>query len=159
MKLIGKECLVFVNDVTHPSDKEGVVIYLMLSPYALVPWAMKNYEIEKTGLVLHWIETENASSIREACYWVPHSLWSETEQVGNMLRTGAIREYLHLVLTARSVPKKSSNRKLRYHFCVDFQALYQVTKFDFHPLPLQDDVSSLAGRQYFSISDRHFGFW
>jgi hypothetical protein len=58
------------------------------------------------------------------------------------------------------VPKKSSDGKRKYRFCVDYRALNKVTKFDSYPLPLLEDAtSSLADSQYFSVLDCHSGFW
>jgi hypothetical protein len=83
------------------------------------------------------------------------------EQVDNMLNRGVIRESTSpWSAPAILVPKKSSDGKQKYRFCVDYRALNKVTKFDSYPLPLLEDASSsLAGSQYFSVLDCHSGFW
>jgi hypothetical protein len=58
------------------------------------------------------------------------------------------------------VPKKSSDGRPKYRFCVDFRALNAVTKFDSYPLPrFEETTSTLAGSKYFSVLDCYSGFW
>ena len=45
-------------------------------------------------------------------------------------------------------------------FCVDFRALNKVTKSNFYPLPLIDDILALLGQaKYFTSLDLKSGYW
>ena len=58
------------------------------------------------------------------------------------------------------VPKRSTDGKPKFRFCVDFRALNQVTKFDAYPLPVLEETSAtLHGSKYFSVLDCYSGFW
>jgi hypothetical protein len=150
------------DSLTHQSDEERAEIEPVLMRYAHVFHDEESGEFRKTDLVRHRIETGNAPPIRKAPYRVPHSLRGEMEeQVDNILNRGVIRESTSpWNAPAILVPKKSSDGKRKYLFCVDYRALNKVTKFDSYPLPLLEDAtSSLAGSQYFSVLDCHSGFW
>jgi hypothetical protein len=55
------------------------------------------------------------------------------------------------------VPKKSTDGKPKYRFCVDFCAL---NPFDGYPLPrFKKTTSTPAGSKYFSVLDCCSGFW
>ena len=64
------------------------------------------------------------------------------------------------VAPAILVPKKISDGKPKFRFCVDFRALNAVTKFDPYPLPRFDETNStLFGSKYFTFLDCYSGFW
>ena len=82
-------------------------------------------------------------------------------QVENMLDRGVIRES-RSPWSAPSilVPKKSLDGKPKFRFCVDFRALYFVTKFDSYPLPvIEETTSTLYGSKHYSVIDCFQGFW
>jgi hypothetical protein len=113
-------------------------------------------------VVEHRIITGDAQLIRKAQYRVPFALREEMEsQVQDMLKKGVIRESnspwsAPVIL----VPKKSTDGKPKYRFCVDFRALNALTKFDSYPLPrFEETTSTLAGSKYFSVLDCYLGFW
>jgi len=65
-------------------------------------------------------------------------------QVENMLQKGVIRENNSpWAVPAILVPKKRGpDGKQKFKFCVDFRALYSVTKFDSYPLPVFKEAPS-----------------
>jgi len=63
-------------------------------------------------------------------------------QVENMLQKGVIRESNSpWSAPALLVPKRSTDGKPTFRFCVDFRALNSVTKFDTNPLPIFDEAT------------------
>jgi hypothetical protein len=58
------------------------------------------------------------------------------------------------------VPKRSTDGKPKFRFCVDFRALKSVMKFDTYPLSVLDEpTSTLHGSKYYSVLDCYSGFW
>ena len=82
-------------------------------------------------------------------------------QIQQMLDKGVIRESKSpLCSPAILVPKRFTDGKPKFRFCVDFPPLNQVTKFDAYPLPvLEENSASLHGSKYFSVLDCYSGFW
>ena len=72
----------------------------------------------------------------------------------------SLSQALHPGSYAILVPKKSSDGRPKYRFCVDFRALNQVTQFDTYLLPIfEETVSTLHGSQFFSVLDCYGDFW
>jgi len=82
-------------------------------------------------------------------------------QLENMLAKRVIRESSSpWSAPAILVPKKSSDGKSKFRFCVDFRAFNAVTKFDPYPLPrFEETTSVLHGSKYFSVLDCYSGYW
>jgi len=82
-------------------------------------------------------------------------------QVENMLNKGIIRSCSSpWSAPAILVPKKTTDGKQKYRFCVDFRALNAATKYDPHPLPVfEETTSTLFGSKYFSVLNCYSGFW
>jgi hypothetical protein len=124
------------------------VIEPVLIRYAHIFHDDENNDFKSTNLVEHKIITGDAQPIRKAQYRVPFALRQEMEnQVKDMLKKGVIRESS----SPRSapvilVPKKSSDSRPKYRFCVNFRALNAVTKSDIYPLPrFKETTSTLPG--------------
>ena len=83
------------------------------------------------------------------------------DQIENMLKKEVIRESSSAwSAPAILVPKKTTDGKPKYRFCVDFRSLNAVTKFDPYPLPVfEETTSTLFGSRYFSVLDCYSGFW
>jgi transposase InsO family protein len=148
--------------LAHLSHAERKCIEPVLVKYAHVFHDEQSNEFRSSNVVEHRIETGNAPPIRKAQYRVPFALRDEMKsQVQNMLDKGVIRDSTSpWQAPAILVPKKSSDGKPKYRFCVDFRALNNVTKFDTYPLPLfEQTTSTLAGSKYFSVLDCYSGFW
>jgi len=119
-------------------------------------------EFKGTDLVEHRIITGDVRPVRKAQYRVPYALREEMEsQVRTMLKKGVIEPSTSPWNSpAILVPKKSTDGRPKYRFCVDYRALNKVTQFDTYPLPIfEETVSTLHGSQYFSVLDCYSGFW
>ena len=54
------------------------------------------------------------------------------------------------------VDKKDGSKR----FCVDFRKLFKITKTNFYPLPVIDDILALLGKaKYFTSLDLKSGYW
>jgi len=101
-------------------------------------------DFKETAVIGHQILVDNARPIRKPQYRIPYSLREEMKtQVENMLQKGVIRESNSLwSAPALLVPKRSTDGKPKFRFCVDFRALNSVMKFDTYPLPIFDKATS-----------------
>jgi len=119
-------------------------------------------DFKSTNVVVHKIETGDATPIKKAPYKTPFGLRQEmNRQVQNMLDKGVISSsHSPWSSPVVLVPKKSENGVLKYRFCMDFRALNAVTKYDSYPLPrFEETTSTLLGSKYFSVLDCYSGFW
>ena len=114
-----------------------------------------------TGVVEHEIPIGDAQPIRKPLYRTPYALREEMQrQVQKMLERNIRKNSSPWVAPAILVPKKISDGKPKFRFCVDFRALNAVTKFDPYPLPRFDETNStLFGSKYFTFLDCYSGFW
>jgi hypothetical protein len=146
----------------HLSDEERGVMEPVLSRYSHVFHLDENSPLKGTDLVKHQIVTGDTRPIRKAPYRVHFALRQKMEtQVKDMLKKGVIEpSQSPWGAPALLVPKKSSDGKPKYRFCVDLRALNKITTFDNYPLPVFDEtVSTLHGSRYFSVIDFNSGFW
>jgi len=146
----------------HLTRKERAVLEPILRKYRHVFHDDEAVEFKATDIVEHRIITGDARPIRKAQYRVPYPLREEMEgQVRTMLKEGVIEpSFSPWNSPAILVPKKSTEGRPKYRFCVDYRALKKVTQFDTHPLPVfEETVSNLHGTQYFSVLDCYTGFW
>jgi transposase InsO family protein len=159
----GFKCQKYLEEkLSHLNSSERAVIEPVLLRYSNIFHDDESNDFKSTDVVEHRIITGDAQPIRKAQYRVPFALREEMEsQVQDMLKKGVIRESnspwsAPVIL----VPKKSTDGKPKYRFCVDFRALNAVTKFDSYPLPrFEETTSTLAGSKYFSVLDCYSGFW
>ena len=115
-----------------------------------------------TAVIEHHIQVDNARPIRKPQYRVPYSLREEMKtQIENMFQNGVIRESnFPWAAPALLVPKRSTDGKPKFRFCVDFRALNSVTKFDTYPLRVFDAaISIFHSSKYYSVLDCYSGFW
>ena len=127
----------------HQSEDEKRTLEPVLLRYAHVFHEQTN-DFKGTTVIEHQILVDNARPIRKPQYRVPYSLREEMKtQVENMLQKGVIRESNSLwSAPALLVPKRSTDGKPKFRFCVDFRALNFVMKFDTYPLPIFDKATS-----------------
>jgi len=146
----------------HLPEHERAVMEPVLCKYKRVFHMNEDSPFQGTDLVEHRVITGDARPIRKAPYRVPFALREEMEtQVKDMLRKGGIEPSSSpWAAPAILVPKKSTDARPKYRFCVDFRALNNITQFDNYPLPLfEETVSTLHGSRYFSVIDLYSGFW
>jgi hypothetical protein len=115
-----------------------------------------------TDVIEHRIVTGDAKPVKRPQYKTPYALRPDLDrQVKAMLDKGVIEPSdspwsSPVVL----VPKRSTDDKPKYRFCVDFRALNALTRPDAYPLPVfTDTVSTLHGSRYFSVLDGYSGYW
>jgi hypothetical protein len=113
----------------HLAAAERSVIEPVLWKYRSVFHKEGSNDFPCTDLVEHRIITGDARPIKKRPYRVPFALREEMEtQIQDMLERNVIEESSSawsspVVL----VPKKSTDGKPKYRFCVDFRALNAVT--------------------------------
>ena len=117
---------------------------------------------KSTKLLVHELETGDATPVKKAEYKTPFALRQEiNRQVQKMLNKGVISlSYSRWSSPVVLVPKKSENGVPKYKFCLYFRALNAVTKNDSSPLPrFEETTSTLSGSKYFSLLECYLGFW
>jgi hypothetical protein len=105
--------------------------------YACIFHDDENNDFESTSIVVHKIETGDATPIKKAPYKTPFALREEmNRQVQKMLDKGLIRPSHSLwPSTGILVPNKSEIGIPKYRFCVDFRALKTVAKYNSYTAP------------------------
>ena len=146
----------------HLSEDDKRMLEPVLLRYAHVFHDEQTNEFKGTTVIEHQILVDNGRPIRKPQYRVPYSLREEMKtQVENILQKDVIRE-INSPWTAPAllVPKRSTDGKPKFRFCVVFRPLNSVTKFDTYPLLVFDEATStLHGFKYYSVLDCYSGFW
>ena len=122
-------------------------------------FACNPYDIGKTSLTAHDIETSDNVPFKVAPYRTP---WSERElvatEVKELLRHGIIRPSKSPWASPYLMVSKKGHSKKR--FCIDFRRLNSITRKDTFPIPRIDDCLDLLGNaKYFSTIDLASGYW
>ena len=144
------------------SHADRKIIEPVLIKYAGIFHDDEDNDFKSTNVVVHKIETGDATPIKMTPYKTPFSLRREMNRhVQKMLDKGVISpSHSPWSSPAVLVPKKSENGVPKYRFCVDFRAVNPVTKYDSYPLPrFEETTSTLSGSKYFSLLDCYLGFW
>jgi len=116
------------------------------------------YDIGRTNLVYHRIETGNHPPIRQPLRRQPDAYQDVIDtQVADMLRHGVIErsnsEWASNVVLAR---KKDGSMR----FCLDYRALNAITHQDSYPLPRIDScIDAVKNSTYFSTLDLRAGYF
>jgi len=116
------------------------------------------YDIGRTTLVKHEIDTGDAKPIKQNAYRAnPNNKILIKKEIDEMLKRGIIEPSLSSWSSpVVMVPKK--NGKMR--FCIDYRKLNSVTKKDNHPLPRIDELlDKFQGSKWFTSIDLKAGFW
>jgi len=148
--------------LAHLSHAERKILKPVLIRYAGIFHYDEDNDFKSTNVVVHKIETGDATPIKKAPYKTPFALRQEmNRQVQKMLNKRVISpSYSPWSSPVVLVPNKSENGVPKYRFCVDFRALNAVTKYDSYPLPrFEETTSTLSGSKYFSVLDCYSGFW
>ena len=121
-------------------------------------FAFSNYELGKTDLIQHHIETEGPP-IKQRPYRVSEKQRQCIEKhVNDMLERNIISESLSPWSSPVVLVPKGNSGETR--FCVDYRKLNKVTKRDSFPLPLiESTLDALGGSQYFTTLDLLSGYW
>jgi hypothetical protein len=144
----------------HLTAEERQLIEPVLIDYAHV-FHDEDNKFKCTDVIEHEIFSDT-KPIKRPPYRTPYALRDEMkEQVQKMLDQGVIRESNSpWSAPALLVPKRSSDGKPRFRFCVDCRALNAVTRFDSYPLPIfKETTSTLHGSRYLATRDCDSGFW
>ena len=126
----------------HLTRKDRTVLEHVLRKYRHLFHDDEAAEFQGTDFVEHKIKTGGVRPIRKAQYRVPYALREEMEgQVRTMLKKGVIEPSSSPWNSpAIFVPKKSTDGRPKYRFCVDYRALNKVTQFGTYPLPIFEET-------------------
>jgi predicted aspartyl protease len=142
---------------THLDDEQRKRTVDLLRSYEDI-FSQNEYDIGRTHLVEHTIDTGNNRPIRQSLRRHPIAhLDIIDQQVGEMLEHGIIEPaaspWASNVVLAR---KKDGSLRL----CVDYRNLNQITYQDTYPLPHMDTcLNTLQGASWFSTLDLRSGYY
>ena len=121
-------------------------------------FSMHDYDIGRTDLVYHRIDTGDHRPIRQTLRRQPAAYLDIIDkQVQDMLQHDVIEKsnspWASNVILAR---KKDGN----FRFCVDYRALNSITVQDAYPLPhIESCIDAVRGSVYFSTLDLRAGYF
>ena len=96
-------------------------------------FAESSYDIKKTGLIEHDIDTEGHGPIRNRAYRTPLKLQDELKRhLNEMIKNGIIEESQSPWTAPVLLVKKSNGNETR--FVTDYRALNKITKHNSWPL-------------------------
>ena len=126
------------------SRDERKVIEPVLLKYAGIFHDDESNDFKSTNVVVHKIETGDATPIKKVPYKTPFALREEMNRlVQKMLDKGVISpSNSPWSSPVFLLPKKSGTGIPKYIFCVDFRTLNAITKNDSYPLPRFEETTS-----------------
>ena len=115
-------------------------------------------EMGRTDLVQHYINTDDATPIKQrwysSTYFGHQTIQSE---IAKMLKLGIIEKSFGPWASPVVLVGKPNGT---WRFCVDYRKLNSVTKKDVYPLSrINDILDSLDGSSDFSTIDLFSGYW
>jgi len=130
-------------------------------------FSKSEYDIGRTHLVRHRIDTGDHPPFREQLRRHPMAYWPIIDQqVEEMLAHDIIEPTAspwasNVVLVKRKADDNTTNGNAgKVRFCLDYRRLNDVTRKDSYPLPrIEDCLSALGGARYFSTLDLRSGYW
>ena len=143
---------------TIKSLAEGQVeVKKLLVKFATV-FAKSDFDLGRTNIIKHTIETQHARPHREPPRRVPFHLQGDMDKaIDNMLAKDVI-EPSTSPWSAGVVLVKKKDGSMR--FCVDYRMLNAQTIRDAYPLPrVSECLDQLAGSSWFSTMDMCSGYW
>ena len=122
-------------------------------------FAESSYDIKKTGLIEHDIDTEGHGPIRNRAYRTPLKLQGELKRhLNEMIKNGIIQESQSPWAAPVLLVKKSNGNETR--FVTDYRALNKITKHNSWPLPRVEWILELLeNKKIFSTIDLASGFF
>lgn len=138
-------------------EKEKEALKEMLMEFQDV-FSKGDFDIGKTNLVKHTINTGDAAPIRQRYRRLPKSQQEEADtQIKDLLERGVIEPSSSPWASPIVLVKKKDGTT---RFCIDYRKLNSVTVKDAFPLPRIDDtLDALAGAKWFSTMDLASGYW
>jgi transposase InsO family protein len=117
-----------------------------------------DYDIGKTNVMKHGIDTGDARPIKSHAYKQPAHLRTEIDkQIEEMLEHGIIEPSKSPWASPIILVKKKNGQ---YRFCIDFRKLNELTRKDAYPLPRIDEIlDALGGAKIFTTLDLANGYW
>ena len=116
-----------------------------------------NYDIGRTSLVEHRIDTGNHRPVRQPLHRQPFEHLKVIDQQVDEMKKHGIIEQAASPWAANIVLVRKKDGALR--FCVDYRRLNTITYKDSYPLPLIDNcLNALAGSSWFSVLDLRAGY-
>ena len=110
----------------------------------------------RTSLATMTIETGTAASISQAPYRASPEGWKIIDEtLAELIADDVIEESD----SPWASPAILVRQKGKDRFCIDYRKVNEVTKADQYPIPrIDDNLSQLAGKAYFSTFDANKGF-
>jgi hypothetical protein len=129
----------------------------LITKYSTV-FSKSDFDIGRTTLMRHKIETRNSRPVRQHLRRHPFAhLEFIDEQVDKMLKSNVI-EKANSPWSSNITLVIKKDKSLR--FCIDFRAVNAITKVDSYPLPRIDScLYTLEKAKYFSTIDLRSGYW
>ena len=145
-------------DVSNVPEENRAELRQLLQRYSHI-FAENSYEIEKTSLIEHEIDTEGRGPIRQRSYRTPLKLQDELKRhLNEMIKHGIIQESRSPWAAPVLLVKKTNTTETR--FVTDYRSLNKITKHDCFPLPNCNWIcDQLGGKKIFSTIDLASGFF
>ena len=121
-------------------------------------FAYDSSDIGRTHVILHDIDTEGATPVKQAPRRQPIAHKEEVEkQIEELKQKGLIEPSTSPWSSPVVIVKKKDGTS---RFCIDYRELNSVTRKDAYPLPRTDEtLDSLRGAAWFSTLDLLSGYW
>ena len=121
-------------------------------------FAKDEYDLGRTDIVKHEIDTGNCKPIKQAAYKVnPHKKKIIEDEVKKMFKKGVIRKSNSPWSSPITLVPKPNGK---WRFCTDYRKLNEITRKDNHPLPRIDSLlERFEGSKWFTTLDLAAGYW
>ena len=121
-------------------------------------FAKDEYDLGRTDIVKHEIDTGDCKPIKQAAYKVnPHKKKIIEDEVKKMFKKGVIRKSNSPWSSPITLVPKPNGK---WRFCTDYRKLNEITRKDNHPLPRIDSLlERFEGSKWFTTLDLAAGYW
>jgi transposase InsO family protein len=139
------------------SGREKLELEKILEDYSDC-FSKSEFDLGRTALVKHQIETGNAAPIRQALRRQPITYLSEIDRQLDDMRKQGIVEPSASPWASNIVVVAKKDGSLR--MCIDYRGVNNVTRKDSYPLPrITDCLDALGSATYFSTFDLRSGYF